>query len=342
MADLLLVQGAPLFDLDGAILAGGSVTFYRSGTTTLADIWADADATVPLANPLDADAQGYIVPVFYSGAYAIRAVLRDADGARVRTIDPLPRGNVSTAGASEVSFLPIVGNDGTDVQEAIANNTGRLEALDEALGTAAYADLTESTGDATPGRVLKAGDFGWGGSVAPPLTGAGAADALTAGGVWRVAAEDVATVGAPAGAAAGVLLHLPYTSALTGVQLYFNAGSPTRGWLRRRSGGVWQAWVEFATSDNTSGFGQTWQDMSGSRMHSTAYQNTTGRPIVVCVKLDNDAARTFDLSADGAAWVSVAVGSGAAGVAVTAIVPNGHYYRASGALAGDSPWAELR
>ena len=40
---------------------------------------------------------------------------------------------------------------------------------------------------------------------------------------------------------------------------------------------------------NDLGWGQTWQNVSGSRTFSTSYQNTTGRPIQVALSLDTTA-----------------------------------------------------
>lgn len=90
------------------------------------------------------------------------------------------------------------------------------------------------------------------------------------------------------------------------------------------------------------GIGQTWQDVSASRVHTTSYQNTTGKPIGVLIRFQGSgAARAFQVSTDNATWLAV-IGTGSGVDAeVSAVVPNGHYYRISGASTIWS-WAELR
>lgn len=88
---------------------------------------------------------------------------------------------------------------------------------------------------------------------------------------------------------------------------------------------------------STSGIGvsQTWQDVSGSRAVSTAYQNTTGKPIQINV--DTNADVTLQLSSDNSTYISV----GTTLNGVTAIVPDDHYYKVNGS-GTIGYWAELR
>src|SRR5690606_36594099 len=77
----------------GAIMPSAKLTFYESGTTTLATIYADAELTTPLANPLDADASGRFVPIYLHPLTTYRVLLNDADDVLVYDVDPyaLPR-----------------------------------------------------------------------------------------------------------------------------------------------------------------------------------------------------------------------------------------------------------
>ena len=88
---------------------------------------------------------------------------------------------------------------------------------------------------------------------------------------------------------------------------------------------------------STAGIGvsQTWQDVSGSRAVSTAYQNTTGKPIQINV--DTNADVTLQLSSDNSTYISV----GTTLNGVTAIVPDDHYYKVNGS-GTIGYWAELR
>lgn len=89
------------------------------------------------------------------------------------------------------------------------------------------------------------------------------------------------------------------------------------------------------------GWGQTWQNVLASRAVSTSYQNTTGRPIQVCISWGAASGIPLQMSVDNATWISVAQTSSAAGTSPSAIIPNNWYYRVNGAVA-IAVWAELR
>ena len=94
------------------------------------------------------------------------------------------------------------------------------------------------------------------------------------------------------------------------------------------------------------GVGQTAQDVSGSRVNGTTYQNTTGKPIKVFIRISNTAAQgVLEVSDDNVTFVtlpftSVDSGSGNHDGTITWIVPNGHYYKQTGG--NFSNWVELR
>lgn len=89
------------------------------------------------------------------------------------------------------------------------------------------------------------------------------------------------------------------------------------------------------------GVGQTWQNMIGSRVRGTVYQNTTGRPIMVSASTDGGStSSTFEVSADNVTFIVVSDAFTTIGTH-NIVVPSGHFYRAWGS---DSlrVWAELR
>jgi hypothetical protein len=87
------------------------------------------------------------------------------------------------------------------------------------------------------------------------------------------------------------------------------------------------------------GVGQTWQNVIGSRAHSTSYQNTTGRPIMVNLTLDSTG-RFIQVSDDNTTWIDVAASSGSQ-TSMSFIVPSNWYYRINGSTTL-KVWAELR
>ena len=83
------------FDLQGNPLGFGYVVFLAAGTGTLQNVYADADGTIPLPNPVPLDANGRAI-IFLSDGLEYRVILRDwqfnivwdIDG--VRTPDGVP------------------------------------------------------------------------------------------------------------------------------------------------------------------------------------------------------------------------------------------------------------
>ena len=71
---------------------------------------------------------------------------------------------------------------------------------------------------------------------------------------------------------------------------------------------------------------QSWQSVT--RTDGTAYQNTTGKPIMIMV-VGSSATVGIDVSADGSVYVRASGGGGTitANVVHHAIVPNNHYYK---------------
>ena len=93
------------------------------------------------------------------------------------------------------------------------------------------------------------------------------------------------------------------------------------------------------------GIGQTWQDFSGSRVASTSYQNTTGRPIQAAISARSSAGpRQIEVSSDNVTWVIVGNTSNSSESSVSGVsivIPSGWYYRINGAT-NALVWAELR
>lgn len=142
MADSVLFTPLRAVDSNGDSIAGARAYFYRTGTTTPETVYTDTGATTPHTSPLLADANGVFPPVYTSGSYALRCVIRDASEVEVSDIDPVWTTPLTTGGASEISFTPTTEIPADDVQEAIervqSNTTGAKTGVDSGLvsGTA--------------------------------------------------------------------------------------------------------------------------------------------------------------------------------------------------------------
>ena len=116
------------------------------------------------------------------------------------------------------------------------------------------------------------------------------------------------------------------------------------GWQRLAKGTTAQILAMNSTDpewvSGNIGVGQTWQDVSASRTHSTSYQNTTGRPIFVAIVGGASPATAVQVSSDNATWIQVGL-FGSQGTGSSFIVPIDWYYKIV-ATATINEWAELR
>lgn len=85
------------------------------------------------------------------------------------------------------------------------------------------------------------------------------------------------------------------------------------------------------------GVNQTWQDLTNSRLPSTAYRNTTGSPKQIAITLAQATGYYVAISQDGSAWTVIQNGDGEAGIGCYAIIPPNYYYQANAFVR----WMEL-
>lgn len=82
------VNPAPqYFTNDGKVLAGGSVEFFKSGTSSPLTTYADSLMTIPNANPLVLDGAGRLPNCFFEGSAKIQ--IRDAAAVLIKEVDPV-------------------------------------------------------------------------------------------------------------------------------------------------------------------------------------------------------------------------------------------------------------
>ena len=101
------------------------------------------------------------------------------------------------------------------------------------------------------------------------------------------------------------------------------------------------------TAMSSLGYGQTWQDVSGSRISGTTYYNTTGKPIQIMVTVEQS---TFGTSTAKTTLVldghSILIGGGRDSYPkyynTTFIVPEGSVYTITNVNMAFTGWLELR
>jgi len=99
------------------------------------------------------------------------------------------------------------------------------------------------------------------------------------------------------------------------------------------------------TAMSSLGYGQTWQNVTASRLFSTTYYNTTGKPIQVAISHSNATVCSGYLTVGGAiASQSVMLAStGNIQIANTIVPPNQSYIATvSAGTAVNIYWAEIR
>lgn len=83
------------------------------------------------------------------------------------------------------------------------------------------------------------------------------------------------------------------------------------------------------------GYGQTWQNVTGSRAFGTTYYNTTGKPVMVSIVGANS--NTNDISVGG-----VFAGRCSSAATATVVVPPGQSYSVASTPGALGSWSELR
>ena len=139
MAFRILDQSPQFFNAAGsALLVGGSVTFYASGTMTLLNTFTDPSLSTPNNNPLVINSQGRISDVWGNSNY--RMIVADSLGAIQWTMDNVQGPAVLPSQAGNAGDF--LSTDGTNLLWAaiaqipsVTGQTGKMLVND---GTAAY------------------------------------------------------------------------------------------------------------------------------------------------------------------------------------------------------------
>ncbi len=143
--------------------------------------------------------------------------------------------NIGTAGQSGSVTSVIIGSAVSGALGSVMINSPAVTVAGQISGTA----VTQTTIDATAGRLMKVGDFGLG-ARAPQIT---SLDTLSTCGFFHILAVNALAGGAPT-AHYYFLLHTEYDSNVAS-QVIWRAGSTTmRHYERIKVSGVWQSWTE--------------------------------------------------------------------------------------------------
>jgi hypothetical protein len=109
MANRFVSPNQQFFGPNGQFLSGGLLTFFVSGTTTLAITYSDEGLTTPNPNPVVLDSNGYANSVFLDPSVTYKVVLSEPNGSQIWSFDPVgddsngttPLGSTASVSADE-------------------------------------------------------------------------------------------------------------------------------------------------------------------------------------------------------------------------------------------------
>jgi hypothetical protein len=136
---LLFMPVLQFFSDTGAVLNGGSLTFYEAGTTTSKDTYADSAKAVTNPNPITLDSagrpdnSGSPIQVWLDGSYKV--VVKDSSGSTVRTEDNVTALAEATGYAAKTAdYIAVAADFGKliNVDASGANRTVTLPAASAA------------------------------------------------------------------------------------------------------------------------------------------------------------------------------------------------------------------
>src|SRR6056297_2513058 len=119
MADRIILPRA--FDSNGSIVAGARAYFYDTGTTNTQTVYSNSAGTVPVSQPLTADAAGAFAATFTTSIVKVDIVDDSGTSLPGFPSDPHPKVPATGAAASSVGITPITENPATNVEDAINN-----------------------------------------------------------------------------------------------------------------------------------------------------------------------------------------------------------------------------
>jgi len=126
--ELFYLPFRPALDPNGLVVPGAKLAFFISGTNTPQTVYADAALTVPLDNPVEANAAGKWPPIYIDPSLLYRVLLSDALGATLDEVDPYVPGSVGgatgAAGAADNTYTALATFKASDIDRKAASLVG--------------------------------------------------------------------------------------------------------------------------------------------------------------------------------------------------------------------------
>jgi hypothetical protein len=127
-----------LVDRDGTAFGQGQLDFFLTGSTTRAPVYRSADLSTPLPNPIMADAQGALPPIFLDPALTYRVRARTSAGEAIAGMDFDP---ISASNARDIGYAQ---NDRQAVARSLQSKLGDVVNLLDFHEPARGRDVTDA------------------------------------------------------------------------------------------------------------------------------------------------------------------------------------------------------
>jgi hypothetical protein len=102
MSAAIFLPFSQVLDGNGKPISGAKLYFYKTGTTTPQDTYADSGLETPNTNPVVADSNGRFGSIYLAGGSDYKAILKTSADVSIQTIDPVE----APATAPAVTPLP--------------------------------------------------------------------------------------------------------------------------------------------------------------------------------------------------------------------------------------------
>lgn len=132
MPSLFVLPSQVPLSTSGSLLAGATLTFSITGSSTPQNVYSDIALATPLANPLSADGSGVFAPVYLDPSLPnYRAILKTSAGVVLKTWDDVPSNQNTSQQFRLKSTAPELIFEETDA--ATDNKKWRMRAQGEQL-----------------------------------------------------------------------------------------------------------------------------------------------------------------------------------------------------------------